>query len=427
MNRRTQTSTVVPTTHNTLALLLVVGLTGFNVTAHSASESGTTAPTSESYPRMTIVPGGVSLGTSAGLGEAPLLPAENHGLLEDSSANDEKKEKKDGEWLIAPVPSLNSAVGWMVALPVVRVYRPSWVDAEDPAWMTGIGGFYAENDSAGGGVFHKMNLGGDRWRLMGAAFGTKIYYDYYGIGADSNPNRTAVPLHQKAVGGLVEVLREVANNFYAGFRFIGVETNVSVDLPPETIPPELLPPDYGIDLTLMNLAPRMVFDTRDNEFYPTTGKLIEGEVQVSSESLGSDLDYQRYELTWNQYRALGARGVLAVRVAAKFAAGDAPFFVYPSFGQGADLRGYTAGTYRDRMLIAGQVEYRLRLRKRLGVVAFGGVGGVGPALGEFDTALPSAGVGLRFVVAPENDISLRVDIAWGRDDRQVYVGIGEAF
>jgi len=52
--------------------------------------------------------------------------------------------------------------------------------------MTGIAVFYAENGSEGAGVFQKLNFDDDRWRLMGAAFGTRINYDYYGIGSDSN-------------------------------------------------------------------------------------------------------------------------------------------------------------------------------------------------------------------------------------------------
>ncbi len=50
-----------------------------------------------------------------------------------------------------------------------------------------------------------------------------------------------------------------------------------------------------------------------------------------------------------------------------------------------------------------------------------------PDFGNWGKTLPSIGVGLRWVVAPQNDISLRFDIARGRDETIWYVGVGEAF
>ncbi len=59
--------------------------------------------------------------------------------------------------------------------------------------------------------------------------------------------------------------------------------------------------------------------------------------------------------------------------------------------------------------------------------AFGGVGSVAPEMGQFDKLLPSVGTGLRYVIAKENNISFRFDIARGRDETTVYISIGEAF
>jgi len=42
------------------------------------------------------------------------------------------------------------------------------------------------------------------------------------------------------------------------------------------------------------------------------------------------------------------------------------------------LRGYTAGKYFTRYTLATQLEYRLVLPKRFGLVAFGGLGGTIP-------------------------------------------------
>ena len=377
--------------------------------------------------KVSILPGGISLSTPENGSAVPFVPEAVAETRDDAPASGVGEKETHAEWLVAPVPSRNPSMGWTLALPVARLYRPPGVSARDPSWVTGIGAFYSENASWGAGAFHKMNLAGDRWRFMAAAGYADIKYDYFGIGGSENDSGEALPLNQEVAVVAGEVLRAVARNLYVGVRVFAMETNVRATQDPEEFPPGFIPPELGVDLSLPMIAPRLLHDTRDSEFYPTSGDLIEAEVQIASDSFGSDLNYELYELSWNNFRKLGAKGVLALRVAGKYAAGDAPFFAYPAFGQSADLRGYTPGTYRDRLLLAVQAEYRLRVRDKLGIVVFAGVGGVAPSLDEFEDALPSVGVGLRYVLAEENNDSLRLDAAWGRDENQFYVGIGEAF
>ena len=45
----------------------------------------------------------------------------------------------------------------------------------------------------------------------------------------------------------------------------------------------------------------------------------------------------------------------------------------------------------------------------------------------WDETLPSIGLGGRYVIAPKNDMTLRLDMAWGKSDKQFYFGIGESF
>jgi outer membrane translocation and assembly module TamA len=80
-------------------------------------------------------------------------------------------------------------------------------------------------------------------------------------------------------------------------------------------------------------------------------------------------------------------------------------------------------------MFATQAEYRLELPKRLGLVAFGGVGGVARELNEFrsDALLPAAGLGLRFRLTKKSHVNFRIDFAVGRDGHTVTVGLGEAF
>ena len=109
--------------------------------------------------------------------------------------------------------------------------------------------------------------------------------------------------------------------------------------------------------------------------------------------------------------------------------GSVPFYDLCLYGYNSDLRGYTTGQFQNRRMFATQAEYRIELPKRLGLVAFGGVGGTGRSWNEFrsDQLLPAAGAGLRFKLDKNNHINYRIDLAFGREGRTISIGLGEAF
>jgi len=78
---------------------------------------------------------------------------------------------------------------------------------------------------------------------------------------------------------------------------------------------------------------------------------------------------------------------------------------------------------------AKQAEYRVEWSKRLGFVAFGGLGGVERTWSEFrtDQLLPAGGFGLRYNLDKKNHINYRVDVGFGRAGRTLSIGVGEAF
>jgi hypothetical protein len=369
---------------------------------------------------VTVLPGGVELEERLGVPAAPGDVAGTDAETEDDGASTAGSR----EFLIAPLPSRNPLFGWTFALPALWLYEPEFSQSGDTPWVTGAGAFYAENESLGVGLFHKMSLGGDQWRVMAAAFTADLRYDYFGIGGRSD---RALPLKQDTDLLLVEGLYRFRPNMYLGLQAMAASTTTGLDLPADLLPPGTAPPELFLDIDLVNLAPKFVFDTRDNPFYPRDGWLVEGTVSLSRTAFGGDVDYERHDWAMNRYFSLTERGTLAVRVSTQYVGGDAPFFVVPAFGAGSDLRGYQTGTYRDRFLFAAQAEWRQRLSSRWGAVAFAGLGTVAPEFGSWGDSLPAGGVGLRWVAAPKNNLSVRVDVAWGRGENEFYVSIGEAF
>jgi hypothetical protein len=382
---------------------------------------------------LVLVAGGSWAGTSVSPGAlemdhelgVPAMPGDVADAIEDEVETPDADGKKRGELVIAPLPSRVPLVGWTLALPIMYIYKPEGTVEADHPWISGLGGFYTENDSYGGGLFHKMSIGGDVWRMKGALFVAEINYDYFGVGSLDD---ITVPLTQEMSLGSAEALREVFfEHFFLGLKMVYSKTDVSFNISPELLPPIFDPVELSADYTTIAIAPRLQYDTKDSDFYPTKGVFVDGAVELSSESLGSDNTFQKYKFELNHYLATGPSGVVASRLVTQYVSGDAPFFMYPAYGSNVDLRGYQTGTYRDRFLLAGQVEYRHRFTPRIGAVAFAGIGTVDAEFGRWGKSLPSAGGGFRYVLAKENNVSLRVDYAWGRDDEQFYVGIGESF
>mgnify|MGYP006284070461 FL=1 len=369
-----------------------------------------------SAQEVRIVPGGVELEERLGV---PSVPGDVVEPLDHAPG----KDKPAREFVIAPLPSRNPLLGWTLALPLVWLYQPAFSQPEDSVWTTGGAVFTAEGESVGGGLFHRMSLGGDQWRLAAAGFTADLRYEYFGIGGSPDDG---IPLRQDVDFAVVHALYRVAPSLFLGVRASGSQSDTAIDLPPG-LPPGTLSEDLDLDIGLVTLGPMLVYDTRDNRFYPRSGWLIEGRADIARTGLGSDVDYESHNWAFNRYETLTEQGTLALRVATRYVSGDVPFFLVPGFGSGSDLRGYQTGTYRDRFLFAAQAEWRERLTDRWGVVAFAGIGTVAPDFAGWDETLPAAGIGLRWVAAPKNELSVRFDVAWGRGDSEFYVSIGEAF
>ncbi|HTR22423.1 MAG TPA: hypothetical protein VMI10_00445 [Terriglobales bacterium] len=82
-------------------------------------------------------------------------------------------------------------------------------------------------------------------------------------------------------------------------------------------------------------------------------------------------------------------------------------------------------------MLTTQVEYRLTLPMRFGVVAFGGIGEAIPGgdqlLFRNNNFLPGGGGGLRFQLSKQYHVNLRADLAGSKDGHTFSLGMGEAF
>jgi len=177
------------------------------------------------------------------------------------------------------------------------------------------------------------------------------------------------------------------------------------------------------------LGCRLRRDTTFGSFYPRKGAIFNFTGDLFAQALGSNRTYQSYEASYNGYKSVGKKQVVAYRAMACSVSDRAPFFDLCSYGSSSDLRAYTTGEFQNRRMFATQIWFRQELPFRLGVVGFGGVGGVARRWNEFrfDDLFPAAGVGLRFNLDKTNHINYRIDLGFGRTGRTLSMSVSEAF
>jgi hypothetical protein len=148
-------------------------------------------------------------------------------------------------------------------------------------------------------------------------------------------------------------------------------------------------------------------DLRDNSLSPRTGSYLEARGVFYTNRIVGDYAYQSFRYDARKYVPLDDH-TLAAQAYAEILFGDVPFYELAEMGGVKRMRGYYQGRYRDKLYLAGQVEYRTPFWNRFALAAFGGVG-------------------LRFLFIESERIDVRADVAFGANGVHFYVDIGEAF
>lgn len=178
----------------------------------------------------------------------------------------------------------------------------------------------------------------------------------------------------------------------------------------------------------VGIGGELVWDSRDNVFYPTTGSYQR--IKIVSYPFNQDLIYANFEADVRQYYNLRQNNVIAAQFFMSVMGGEVPFYKLPSLGGQYRMRGYYEGRYRDYVYMMMQTEYRQYFWKNFGFVAFAGAGNVSETLTKFsiNDIKISYGGGLRYLFNKKEGVNLRVDYGRGLDGNNgFYFGIEEAF
>jgi len=343
---------------------------------------------------------------------------------------EKEKNSRRGSFIIAPLPISSPALGTGI-VPVLGYIFPLRKDDQvSPPSVIGLGGIVTNNGSRGFAAYGDFYMKEKTYRVSAIYVRGNLNYDLYGIGLAAGNAGRKLPLEQSGQVFRSELLRHVWWNFFLGVRFWSGSSDIAVRRTSDTESAPAPPPDIGLHTALRALGVRLNRETAPNRFYPTSGTLLDFTTDFFSEALGSKYSFQAYRFTFNKYASLSKNQVLAYNLFVCGTGGKPPFYGNCIFGANNELRGYVAGRYLDRYMFATQLEYRLSLPKRFGVVGFAGVGEVFPEASQAfrtNNLLPAGGGGLRFQVSKAYRVNLRADFARGKDTWTWSMGVGEAF
>ncbi|CAM3477713.1 BamA/TamA family outer membrane protein [Zobellia roscoffensis] len=265
----------------------------------------------------------------------------------------------------------------------------------------------------------------EKWRLSGEFGFYKYFYNFFGVGIDSREEdeetyEVTFPRVRLAL------MREFLPDFYLGLGYefdsyssLRIEENGILEA--SNVPGKQ-------DGTISNVGLQVSYDTRDNNFFPTKGFYIQGNVFTSSKILGSSFDYSKFELDNRFYQKVGEKQVLAANVFVGSSSKSTPF--YDLFYLGSKrTRGINNRRYQDNAELSMALEYRFPIAGRFGGAVFGSSGTVAPALNKLlSSAYKNAGgIGLRYIINKRDGVRIRVDYGMSNEGGNFYFTIKEAF
>jgi outer membrane protein assembly factor BamA len=223
-------------------------------------------------------------------------------------------------------------------------------------------------------------------------------------------------------------LKNLGNQFFAGISY-NINSINSIKFESKPFPTIPLVP--GIDKSfVVGLGPAITIDKRDNQFSPQKGMYAEASLRFHSTWMGSDYNYNQYNLDLRKYIPTKSKGILALNAMATITQGTVPFMEKQKMGNDRIMRGYFSGRFRDNQFAAAQAEYRYPVGKSFVLAAFASAGQTAEGLSKMELKLMqhSVGGGLRYLVNKKGHLYIRMDAGYTRQKNVgFYFALGDAF
>jgi hypothetical protein len=340
--------------------------------------------------------------------------------------NDSTSPEKP-KFLLYPTVAFTPETSWEIGISALLLYYAKRDTTNRLSEIQSLN-FYTLNKQYGAWFEHFIYTDKDKWFFLGRLRFQRFPLLYYGIGPSAKKEDELL-VNSNYILIRERVLHKIAHNLFAGLEIDFQKLyNGSIDQMGSTLPA----PPGSAGTQNIGLGAGIVYDTRHNILNVRNGNFAEVAWLNYSPSLGSDYTFRSLTFDGRAYRTVKKNQVFAAQLYGQFIGGNPPFNQMALVGNESLMRGYYTGRYRDKNYIAAQAEYRFLpfgFSKRLGATAFIASGVVAPAFNKFsiNNILPSAGVGLRYLVFPKKDIFLRFDVGFTKEGPAFYIFSGEAF
>jgi len=372
---------------------------------------------------------------------APTAAAAPADAEEDGSFWDYFEDEEDGafdvsDWLATksgflPLVTIitEPAVGFGLGGGLMFVHRPEeWAPDESgrasPPSISGVFGGATENGTwmVGGG--HRGVWENDTIRYLGGVARFSAFLDFYGIRDDSPLKDRPIEMNFDGWALIQEIqFRLGDSDFFVGATYDLIDIDTGFKFP-------FLPP--GIDQVQLSsrasgIGGVVEYDSRDNTFTPNRGLNVDLSYKQFAEAIGGDSDFSKASLHTRGWIDFDSEDVvLGLRLDIDSTAGATPLYQYSWIQQ----RGVPAFKHVGRVAVAAEVEPRISLDDRWGLVAFAGAGRVAGTFGglrDADTVF-ALGAGFRYHLARKLGLWAGIDVARSSDqDNGLYITVGTAW
>jgi hypothetical protein len=287
-------------------------------------------------------------------------------------------------------------------------------------------GLYSLNHQAVIVLNGTVYLPGEKYILSNQISYSSFPDQFWGIG-NKTPASNQESYKFKQIYVYLHGQRTLGNHFFIGLRY-EYQTVLEVDYKANGLfDQQNVPGRYGYHISGAGLS--LTYDTRNNAFSPSRGQFIQVYASQFDRVTGSDFVYTNYAADFRKFWTIYRQQVLAVQAYGFYNSGDVPLRSLASFGGANSMRGYYSGRFRDKNQEFVQVEYRVPVIGRFGVVAFGGVGDVNHNFTDvyLDQLKYSWGAGVRVALSKSEKLNLRLDYGIGQQSSGFYFQLGEAF
>jgi len=339
------------------------------------------------------------------------------GILNTFGASQTYEKEQGLNSSVIPTAYYTPEKGLGIGALYVGLYNVSDTELSQPSSIS-LNSYYSENNSYGVSLKNKNFFESDNNRLFINANVANDASYFYGL---TGQTQNATHYNSEQFSADAIWLRKIATDIYIGMGVKGAyikPTEIEKGTANNT---SVLVKDSSIGGSI-----KIDYDSRDNVDNAFKGVNFGFQFnQMYSQSQSES--YEQYQVYYSQYHQFqDLVGTLAWQVKGEFNSDDTPFVQLANLGGDEKLRGYIEGKHVDNNMVFSQVEYRIPLYWRVGMVFWTGAGSVANDIsGLFEDTLVSYGTGFRFNI--KDRVNLRADIGFGDDGAEFYLNINEVF